>query len=216
MSPSILIIEDHPLFAAGVIDLLRLMCPEANIKHATSLEKGKAIVQSSEPNLILSDVHLPDCNVNDLMKWLYCDVASIPTIMITSDTEFVTNSSLEHRQNLWVISKQADFETTSHTIARAAKASGLTIKWGTDADSIDSTQEDCSKPFYKKELTDKQLLVMDLVSLGLSNKEIAKQLQLSPETVKHHMKQIHDRLGVNSRTQAVAVYKRMSILDNQN
>lgn len=52
-------------------------------------------------------------------------------------------------------------------------------------------------------LTDRELQVLDLISRGLSNREIADELVVTPETVKWYNKQIYRKLGVNSRTKAV-------------
>lgn len=60
------------------------------------------------------------------------------------------------------------------------------------------------------ELTSKELQILNLVADGLSNKEIAKQLGVTPETIKSHMKNIFFKLGVSSRTQAAMMLREPS------
>jgi DNA-binding NarL/FixJ family response regulator len=60
------------------------------------------------------------------------------------------------------------------------------------------------------ELTPKQKEVLKLMGLGLSNKEIARELAVSPETIKTHAKDLFGRLGVKNRTQAASISKRFA------
>lgn len=61
-------------------------------------------------------------------------------------------------------------------------------------------------------LTPRQIAVLGLVAEGLANKEIAFELDLSVQTVKHHLSAIFSRLGVQSRTEAVTAAARIGLL----
>jgi LuxR family maltose regulon positive regulatory protein len=61
-------------------------------------------------------------------------------------------------------------------------------------------------------LSERELEVLDLIAKGLSNKQIASRLFLSQNTIKAHTHTIYQKLGVNSRTQAVASAKSLEIL----
>ena len=61
-------------------------------------------------------------------------------------------------------------------------------------------------------LTDRELEILQLIAEGLTNKEIAARLYLSPGTVKVHAHNIYSKLGVNGRTQAVAKARTLNIL----
>lgn len=56
-----------------------------------------------------------------------------------------------------------------------------------------------------RDLTERELAVLKLVTLGLTNKEIAKQLMVTTHTIKAHVSSIYEKLSVNNRLQA-AVY----------
>ncbi len=64
-------------------------------------------------------------------------------------------------------------------------------------------------------LTTRQLDVLNLVTNGLPNSEIANKLFISPKTVDHHISAILSKLGVHSRTQAVAAASELSILSTK-
>ena len=61
-------------------------------------------------------------------------------------------------------------------------------------------------------LTQRELEVLRLIMQGLANKEIARRLFVSPDTVKVHSRNIYGKLGVSSRTQAVAKAQTLGLL----
>jgi LuxR family maltose regulon positive regulatory protein len=62
-------------------------------------------------------------------------------------------------------------------------------------------------------LTPREREIVGLLAVGLTNREIAEKLVLSPETVKKHAGNIYQKLGVNNRTQAVAQARALALLD---
>ena len=64
-------------------------------------------------------------------------------------------------------------------------------------------------------LTARELEILGLVADGLSDREIAEALFLSPNTVKWHRHQIYSKLGVSSRTQAVALASQAGLMEAQ-
>jgi ATP/maltotriose-dependent transcriptional regulator MalT len=64
-------------------------------------------------------------------------------------------------------------------------------------------------------LTDRELEVLNLIALGLSNKEIAEQLVIAVGTVKYHVKNIFGKLNVKRRTMAVAEAKKYKLIQDQ-
>jgi DNA-binding NarL/FixJ family response regulator len=59
-----------------------------------------------------------------------------------------------------------------------------------------------NKAALLSELSDREIGILNLVSEGLSNKEVAKRLALQEKTVKHHMTRVLAKLGVRNRTEA--------------
>jgi DNA-binding NarL/FixJ family response regulator len=64
-------------------------------------------------------------------------------------------------------------------------------------------------------LTERELQLLQLVSLGLSNRAIAQRLSISLNTVKYHLKNILQKLDVQNRTEAVAIAIRDGLLDQK-
>lgn len=66
----------------------------------------------------------------------------------------------------------------------------------------------------RQKVTDRQVEILRLVALGMTNGEVAKQLWLAEDTVKTHMRRAFAALGVRSRTQAVMEMHRRGLLDD--
>ncbi len=209
MNATVLIVEDHPLFASGLRDLIKLIHPNATVLHTSDLRGAKRLLEQHAPVMIVSDLHLPDCTDRQLLDWLEHSIANIPTVIVTADLDFIESYTATCRPNLWAIAKQMSFEQMTDLLSEAFIQTAM-MNMHDGGDAIHITQrliERISHAPQKKELTDKQHQVMQLVSVGLSNKEIAREMNVSLETVKHHMKDIFDRLDVSSRTQAMAIFR---------
>jgi len=68
-------------------------------------------------------------------------------------------------------------------------------------------------PASEEALSEREREVLRLIAEGLSNQQLAARLYLSPHTIKVHTRNIYGKLGVTSRTQAVAKARALGILD---
>ena len=81
------------------------------------------------------------------------------------------------------------------------------------ADSADPGAATQPKPsFLVEPLTEREMEVLQLLAEGFSNREIAQRLFLSPHTVRSHAYNLYGKLGVHSRTQAVARARELALL----
>ncbi len=215
---SALIIEDHPLFASGVRDLIKLIAPGVKVVHTTSLAQAKSAFTACSPAIIVSDLHLPGSDKLDVIQWLEGEAANIPVVLMTGDLEFVNAQQRLNKPHSWIIPKQIAFEKASKIIVEAFESVGLVARWSQESSFQSVTERLVERVgqsnLKRKELTEKQVQVMELVAVGLTNKEIARHMSISPETIKHHMKDIFERLNATSRTQAVAIFRQMSMVDS--
>ena len=71
-----------------------------------------------------------------------------------------------------------------------------------------------SKPSWMEDFSHREIEILGLISDGLSNREISRQLHLSLDTIKWYNKRIYAKLAVNSRTQAVKLARQYSLTDS--
>jgi LuxR family maltose regulon positive regulatory protein len=81
-----------------------------------------------------------------------------------------------------------------------------------DSEQTTSSQKQTSETEWIEPLSERELEVLQLISDGLTNKEIASRLYLSLNTIKAHTRTIYSKLGVNSRTKAVVRGKALGVL----
>jgi LuxR family maltose regulon positive regulatory protein len=82
----------------------------------------------------------------------------------------------------------------------------LLVAFGVDRKALDE------RPL-PEQMTGREAEILKLIAAGLTNREIAAQLVISPETVKKHASNIYGKLSVASRTEAVATARELGLLD---
>ncbi|WP_411877761.1 response regulator [Polaromonas sp. YR568] len=182
----ILLIDDHALFQSGMRLVLEAGLPGVKVTKADGIEQVMA--QSGEaPSLVLLDIQLQGMGGMDGLVLLKQRWPDVPVIMLSS---------------------AADDETVS--LAMSKGASGFFSKSGTaekiialihDALGIHTPQAAPEPP--KPRLTPRQFEVLMLVNEGLSNKAIARRLELSEFTVRGHVQAVLGLLNASSRSQAI-------------
>lgn len=90
---------------------------------------------------------------------------------------------------------------------------GVQGSWADKRGPVDGTPFNSGSPDIPGELSEREFQILQLIAEGQMNKEIARSLAISAETVKWHIKNIYAKLKVNSRTQAMSRALEMKLLD---
>ncbi len=211
----VLIIEDHPMFAASICDVVSLVAPGTEIRRMESLAGFEETYCAYLPDLVIADLNLTDSSGFDTVYALRAVDEHLPLIVATADEDFLAQTADDPASNLWRLDKNSDFQVFVEQIADVMIAVGLSPTWRMQS-SLESAAVSGLKGVNHltviggtPELTPAQKTLMELVTMGLSNKEIGKRLDLSPDTVKHHLTEVFSRFNASSRTQAATIYRRM-------
>lgn len=214
----ILVIEDHPLFATGIKDLVEFVATNADILCAASLGEAKELFEQNSPALIITDLRLPDASGQGVIDALARISPNLPTIVMSGDEVLLHSVSPSQHAPSWFLSKSESFEQTSAVLLEALTRAGVQVQWRPNAMLNRSASGDMGQGRMSQtnsiQLTQKQQQVMHYLASGLSNKEIARKLELSPETIKTHLREIFTRMNVKNRTQAVSLYKKIPRLNS--
>lgn len=212
---NVLIVDDHPMFRQGLRDLVETDANLAVIGEASDGETALTMAAEMAPNVILMDINLPTINGLQVTRKLKDQSPEINVVMITGydDAEQVFHAFRAGASAYCPkdVSPQALLETIyavhdgyyvvgDRTMSHDELVDWIEEKVGGMPGSLPQDDEEVFEP-----LTPRQMEVLELVTRGLTNKEIALRLGISHQTVKNHMTAILRKLRCQDRTQA-AVY----------
>ena len=209
----ILLIDDHTLFREALLNVLQQLSEDVVVIEAASAEDAKRLAMHyQELDLILLDLELPDANGVSIIPELQSLAPTVP-IVVLSATEAVT--TVQQALEFGVAGYIPKSSTSHETLA------ALRIVFSGDIyvapalliaiDAIASSDGYNNKS-TETVLSPRLLDVLRLMAQGLSNKVIARQLQLAEGTIKLHVASILRALKVNNRTEAAMMGARLGLI----
>ncbi len=201
-NPVILIADDHPLFRGALREALSGIGEKPEIVEAGDFEQAKqTLMENRELDLILLDLRMPGTSGLSGLISLRGIAPDVPVIVVTaSDSGEVIRRSLELGASGF-LSKSASLDEIRNGIEKVL-AGGVCVPDQTDLGTEgDPEISDLIKRLQA--LTPQQTRVLSMLAEGLLNKQIAYELGVSEATIKAHVSAVLQKLGVDSRTQAV-------------
>src|SRR5216683_4861718 len=201
-STRLVIADDHPLFRGALREAVSGLFEKADIAEAGSFEDVTRLLErGAEIDLILLDLSMPGVRGFSGLMYLRAQYPSVPIIVVSAnDDPAVIRRCMDFGASGF-IPKTLGIEAMRAAIARVLQGGIWTppdvdLGAGSDAGTADLMVRLAS-------LTPQQVRVLMMLSEGLLNKQIAYELGVSEATVKAHVSAILQKLGVESRTQAV-------------
>ena len=205
----LIIADDHPLFRGALREAVAGLFAHVDIGEAGSFDDVAALLErGGEVDLILLDLTMPGVRGFSGLMYLRAQYPSVPVVVVSAnDDPAVIRRCMEFGASGF-IPKTLGVEAMRVAIARVLEGGVWTppdveLKAGTDAETADLMARLAT-------LTPQQVRVLMMLSEGLLNKQIAYNLGVSEATVKAHVSAILQKLGVESRTQAVIVASRIA------
>lgn len=202
LSVSIVVADDHTIFRDG---LRRLLESEPELKVIGEAADGDEAVSRTrelKPDILLLDLAMPRKAGMDAMRELSADGNGVPTkiIILTAAIERIQIVQALQFGARGVVMKEAATQLLMKAI-RAVMAGEYWVGREAVGDIVDYMRNSASgdKPQKNYGLTKREMDILVSIVTGLSNKEIARRFALSEDTVKHHLTNIFDKVGVNSR-----------------
>ena len=209
--PHILIVDDHPLFRDALeTAIARATDGTAETRHCGTLETALEAVRDHRPDLLLLDLNLTDASGFDGMVRLQAIDKALPVAIVSAsegDEIYGRARTLGARAYL---PKSLDISALSDAL-KALLAGDSWFPEGAGTQGDPSAEDGAEK---LASLTPAQRRVLDGLSAGLLNKQIAYEMGISEATVKAHMTAIFRKLGVNNRTQALLALKSVTSFDD--
>jgi DNA-binding NarL/FixJ family response regulator len=198
----LVIADDHPLFRDALRQAVASVIPAAKIDEAGSFEDLTALLeQGAEADLILLDLSMPGISGFSGLIYLRAQYPAIPVVIVSATDDGATiRRSLDFGASGF-IPKRFGVDTLRDAIL---KVMGGDIWVPADTDLSAAVDPDMTRLRDRLvTLTPQQVRVLMMLSEGLLNKQIAYELGVSEATIKAHVSAILQKLGVESRTQAV-------------
>lgn len=197
-----LIVDDHPLFCDALSMTMTGPVGIGRVEAVGSLSDAlDRVTQIPAPDVIVLDLHLPDVNGLDGVLRMRQAAPETPIIVVSSmDERRVVRGALLAGVSAYV-PKHAPREEFREAFAIISRGDTHPSRLMLDnAPAATSSEETLARMAL---LTRQQARILQLISAGLLNKQIAYELSIAETTVKAHVTAIMRKLGVQTRTQAV-------------
>jgi len=215
----IFLADDHRIFIEGMKSVLsKTESHQYNVVgEATSGEDLLQQLRNTETDLLFLDLNFPDMDGLEILSKIRAYDQNLRVIIITMyDESKIVKSAFQAGVDGYIlkgsdtneIEKAIEQVMEGHTFM--GKGVVLTNGRGSMSNGIGMTHEDRFVKRYN--LTKREIEVLRLISKALSNKEIAKELYISDQTVSVHRKNIMRKLGVSSTAELIKVVYDSSIV----
>jgi DNA-binding NarL/FixJ family response regulator len=203
----ILLVDDHSLFRMGVASLLSA---EPGFEVVGEAADGQEAIEGARrlmPDLILMDLSMPGVDGLEATRRIKEEMPYVRIVMLTFSDDardlFEAIKSGAHGYLLKKIDPQAFFETLRGAVnGEAAISPEMATKLLTEFAKLAGRAPESPAP--QTTLSPRENQVLDLITHGKTNKEIAAALAIAEGTVKNHMRNILEKLHLENRVQAAA------------
>jgi NarL family two-component system response regulator LiaR len=198
----VLIVDDHAMLRRGLRFFLTGFDDLELVGEATSGKEALALCAQLEPDVVLMDMLMPDMDGAEVTRLVRQQCPTLQVIALTSFQEEDLIARALQAGAIGYLLKNVSAQDLAQAI-REAHAGRSTLAPEATKVLIQATRQRASQPDYG--LTEREREVLALLAEGLSNAEIAERLVISIATVKFHVRGILTKLGVDTRTEAVAL-----------
>jgi two-component system nitrate/nitrite response regulator NarL len=199
---TLLIVDDHPLFRKGVIQLIQATPEFRFIGEAADGKEGIRLARELKPDMILLDLNMKDMNGVEVLKEVKDSGLDSRVIMLTvSDQAEDLVAALQNGADGYLLKDMEPEDLMAHLADAARGRIAITPRL---TQLLATSLRDMARPKNPSEagLTDQENRVLELIADGKSNKLIARELDITESTVKVHVKHLLKKLNLRSRVEA--------------
>jgi DNA-binding NarL/FixJ family response regulator len=213
-----LIVDDHALFRRGLEMVLEAEPDIELVGEASDGEEAVLRAGESTPDVILMDIRMPRSSGIEACRALKELVPSAKIVMLTiSDEEEDLFEAIRAGASGYLL-KDIPLDEVAGTV-RAVNGGQSLInpsmagKLLTEFAALARRDEEETRQVPAPKLTEREIQVLRLVARGMNNRDIAKELFISENTVKNHVRNILEKLQIHSRMEAVMVAVREKLIE---
>jgi two-component system nitrate/nitrite response regulator NarL len=200
----IVLVDDHALCRNGLTDLLHHRGRMQVVAATGDIEQVVPLLREHRPDLVVLDLRMPATDGLTLLRRVRADGLDTPALILTmSDSEADLAAALRAGARGYLL-KDMEPEEVIAGIARAARgelavAPAMTLKL---AQMLQSGDKGGGRQDLLATLTEREREILGHLARGQTNKAIARELDISHDTVKLHVRHILSKLNLSSRVEA--------------
>ena len=213
----VLVVDSNDLFRRGLAALLDTLPDVSVLGSAATQAAATTLISADEPDVALIDVSLGQDSGVDLCANVKDQAPAVKVVMLTASESGADLYESVRAGASGYLLKSSSFDEVTEAIRAVVRGQSMIspvmasklldeFKQATDPDPAASR---------RRRLSDRELEVLRLVARGMNNRDVAKALAISENTVKNHMRSILDKLKLRSRTEAAMYAVRENLVDVQ-
>mgnify|MGYP003409549343 FL=1 len=203
----LLVVDDHPVVRAGMVAVLSEETDFEVVGEAANGAEALALVPRLMPDVVLMDLRMPVMDGADATSRIVAQSDAPQVLVLTTyDTDADIVRAVEAGARGYLL-KDAPTAVLADAIRRAVR--GETVL----APPVAARLADRLRAPSRPELTARELDVLRLVAIGLSNGDIGRELFIGEATVKTHLIRVFAKLEVTDRTAAVTAAYAQGLID---
>ncbi len=207
----IVIADDHPIVREGLATVLGTEEGLEVVGQAINGVEAVSLARDLRPDVILMDLQMPEMDGVQAIREIKAQSPEIGIIILTTfDTDEYIFTGIEAGARGYLLKDSPPAQVLE--AIRAVHRGDSLIQPSVATRVLDRVSQQAHSAAPEQVLSKRETEVLQLISTGAANKEVAAQLLIGESTVKTHVIHILNKLGVKGRTQAVAEAARRGII----
>ena len=212
----LVIVDDHALFREGLASIIQLEKDIEISGLAGTVKEAVEVVRALKPDIVLMDFSLPDGNGADATRIVLKEHPDCKIIFLTmSESDENLFAAIRSGAKGYLIKNMSPSKlvTTIQSVQRGESALSRTMTLRLMEELSRTKEPERLEDSSLAKLTRREMDVLRALTTGMTNKEIARFLYLSENTVKYHVHSILDKLNLPDRRAAASFAKEHGITD---